>query len=100
MMAYSYQKLKIGAQVEATDGLFGHVHQLIFSPLQQRVVGVVIRAELMPPRDWALPIELIADVNDERVVLWVKRDNILKQPTFDPSLLLHLELETRDEIHN
>ncbi|HKY54175.1 MAG TPA: hypothetical protein VJM08_07720 [Anaerolineales bacterium] len=99
MLAYSYLKLKIGAPVQTNDGLFGHIHQVIFSPLQQRIVGVVIRAHLLPPRDWALPIELIADVNDERVVLWVSREDILKQPMFDPSLLPPLELEIRDEIY-
>ncbi len=101
MMANSYPKLKVGVQVEATDGLFGHIHQLIFSPLQQRIVGVVIRAHLLPQRDWVLPIELIAYVNDERVVLWVSGDNILKQPIFDPYILLALELEAKqDEIYN
>ena len=98
MMAYSYLKLKLGAQVEATDGSFGHIHQVIFSPSQQRVVGVVIRANMLPPYDWVLPIELIADVNDERVVLWVSRDKILRQPTYDPALLSDLELEARNEI--
>jgi hypothetical protein len=100
MLAYSCLKFKIGAPVQTMDGLFGHIHQVIFSPLQQRIVGVVIRAHLLPPRDWAVPIELIADANDERVILWVSREEILKQPMFDPSLLADLELETRDEIYH
>lgn len=100
MLAYSCMKLKVGAQVEATDGLFGYIHQVIFSPLQQRIVGVVIHAHLIPTGDWALPIELIADVNEERVKLRVSRDKILKQPMFDPSLLSALELEATDETYH
>ena len=101
MLSYSYLKLKLGAPVEASDGLIGHIHQLIFSPLQQRIVAVVIRAQLLPPRDWILPIELVADAANERVVLWVSREDILKQPMFDPSLLLELELEaTQDDIYH
>ena len=101
MLSYSYLKLKLGAPVEDSDGVIGHLHQLIFSPLQQRIVAVVIRAHLLPLRDWVLPIELIADANDERVILWVRREDILKQPMFDPSLLSELELETtQDDIHH
>ena len=101
MLSYSYLKLKLGAPVEDSDGLIGHIHQLIFSPLQRRIVAVVFRAQLLPPRDWILPIELVADANEERVVLWVSREDILKQPMFDPSLLQALELETtQDDIHH
>ena len=101
MLSYSYLKLRLGAPVEDSDGLIGHIHQLIFSPLQQRIVAVVMRAQLLPPGDWILPIELVADATDERVVLWVSREDILKQPMFDSSLLLVLELETiQDDIYH
>jgi len=86
-MADPRLELKIGARVETTDGLFGRVHQVILSPRQQRVVGLVVRAGL-PPRDWVVPTDLIEDVTEGLVLLRVSREDILKQPEFDPAHFL------------
>jgi osmotically-inducible protein OsmY/uncharacterized protein YrrD len=88
-------ELKIGARVETKDGPFGHVHQVILDPSQHRVVGLVVRTRLVPPRDRVLPIESIADATDERVVLRIPREEILKQPVFDPSRFLTVETEAQ-----
>ena len=88
-------ELKIGAQVETTDGPFGHVHQVILDPSQRRVVGLVVRTRVVPPRDRVLPIDSIADATDERVVLRLPHQEILKQPVFDPSRFLAVETEAQ-----
>jgi osmotically-inducible protein OsmY/sporulation protein YlmC with PRC-barrel domain len=78
-------ELKIGTRVETADGPVGHVHQVILNPSQRRVVGLVVRAGLVPPRDLALPVDLIADATDERVILRIPRAQLFKQPEFNPS---------------
>lgn len=92
-MAAPILKLKIGLPVEATDGIFGHIHQVILSSLQHHIVDMVVRAHLFPPRDWVLPAKLIADITSTRIALSVSRDEILKQPMFDPSCYLPIASE-------
>jgi hypothetical protein len=86
-------KFKIGTSVVANDGAFGHIHHVILSPLQHHIVGVVVRAHLIPPRDWVVPTELIADVTDAWITLTASREDILKQPMFDPSHYLSIMSE-------
>jgi osmotically-inducible protein OsmY/sporulation protein YlmC with PRC-barrel domain len=92
-MRDSRLELKIGAPVTATDGLLGRVHQVILNPAQRRVVGVVVRAGLLPRRDLIVPTELIADATDQRVALRVGRDDLRRQPAFDPAHYLSLAAE-------
>ena len=90
-MADPRLELKIGARVETTDGLFGHVHQVILSPRQKRVVGLVVRTGLLPARNWVVPTDWIEDVTEERIQLRVSRAEIIKQPEFDPEQFLPVE---------
>lgn len=87
-MTDPYLHLKIGALVEATDGPLSHLHQVILSPTQPPVVGLVVRTGLFPHRDLLVPTELLVDTTDERVVLRVGRDDILRQPAFEPTRYL------------
>jgi osmotically-inducible protein OsmY/uncharacterized protein YrrD len=86
-------ELKIGAPVAATDGLLGRVHQVILDPAQRRMVGLVVRAGLLPRCDLIVPAELIADATDQRVVLRVGREDLRRQPAFDPAHYLPLAAE-------
>jgi osmotically-inducible protein OsmY/uncharacterized protein YrrD len=76
--------------VAATDGLLGRVQQVILSPAQRRVVGLVVRAGLLPRRELIVPVELIADANDQCVALRVSRDDLRRQLSFDPAHYLPL----------
>jgi osmotically-inducible protein OsmY/uncharacterized protein YrrD len=89
-MRDSRLELKIGAPVAATDGLLGRVQQVILSPAQRRVVGLVVRAGLLPRRELIVPAELIADATDQRVALRVSRDDLRRQPSFDRAHYLPL----------
>lgn len=92
-MTNSRLELRIGAPVTATDGLLGRIHQVILSPARRRVVGLVVRVGWLPRRDLIVPAELIADATEQRVLLRVGRDEILRQPTFDPTHYLQLAAE-------
>jgi hypothetical protein len=92
-MADPTLKLKIGTSVEAKEGMFGHVHQVILSPLQHHIVGMVLRANIFPPRDWVVPVEWITDSNEARIIVAISREEILQQPMFDPSSYLSIASE-------
>src|SRR5437879_4081322 len=77
-------ELKIGAPVEATDAAFGHLRQVILSPLDRRVVALVIRHGLVSPRDVVVPIAKVADATEQHVRLRVSRAELEGRPTFDP----------------
>ena len=49
-MPETHLELKLGAPVEALDGAFGHMRQVILSPLDRRVVALIIRHGSLPPR--------------------------------------------------
>jgi len=89
-MRDSRLELKIGAPVAATDGLLGRLQQVIVSPAQRRVVGLVVRTGLLPRRELIVPAELIADATDQCVALRVSRNDVQRQPSFDPAHYLSL----------
>jgi len=90
-------KLKIGTPVAAVDGPVGHVYQVILSPAQRRIVGLVVRVGLLPHRDLIVPADLIVNATDEQVTLRVSHDDILRQPTFDPAHYLPLAAEEQSD---
>ena len=65
---------RIGAIVTATDSLLGRVDQVILSPAQRRVVGLVVRVGWLPHRDLFVPTELIADAAEQEITLRVHRN--------------------------
>ncbi len=96
-MTDPHLQLKIGMPVEATDGPLGHIHQIILSPAQRRVVGLAVRTGLLPPRDVLVPVELIVDATEERVKLRVDCDDIRRQPAFNPAHYLALPAEEQSD---
>jgi osmotically-inducible protein OsmY/sporulation protein YlmC with PRC-barrel domain len=89
-MTHTRLELRIGALVTATDSLLGRLEQVILSPAQRRVVGLVVRVGRLPRRDLIVPAELITDATEREVTLRVNRDESLRQPTFDPPHYLPL----------
>jgi osmotically-inducible protein OsmY len=84
-MPEPHLELKIGAPVEATDGAFGHLRRVILSPLDRRVVALIIRHGLVPPRDVVIPIAEVASATEQRVRLRVSRAELEGRPAFDPA---------------
>jgi osmotically-inducible protein OsmY len=83
-------ELKIGARVKATDGAFGHLRHVILSPLDRRVVALIIRHGVMPPRDVVVPIAEVADANEQGVWLRASRAELEARPAFDPAEYVEL----------
>jgi osmotically-inducible protein OsmY len=86
-------ELKIGARVEATDGPFGYIRQVILSPLHQRVAGLVVRQGPLPASDRIVPTQLIADATEERVLLQISRQELLQQEELEPEGFLPFTYE-------
>jgi len=83
-------ELKIGARVEAADGAFGRLGQVILSPLDRRVVALVVRHGLLQPRDIVVPVAEIADATEQRVQLRLSRAELEGRPDFDPTAYVEL----------
>jgi osmotically-inducible protein OsmY/uncharacterized protein YrrD len=66
-------ELKIGAPVDAADGPFGRLHQVILSPVESRVVALIVRRTPWPPREVVVPATEIAEATEQRVRLRVPR---------------------------
>src|SRR5687767_1187937 len=76
-------EFKLGAPVQATDGDFGNLHQVILSPLDRRVVALIVRRAAPPPRDVVVPIAEIADASEQRVWLRVSRADLDERSALD-----------------
>lgn len=89
-MPESRLELRIGAPVEATDGTFGHVRQVILSPQERRVVALVVRRGWLPPHDIVVPAEQVVDATEEQVRVRLSRAELEAQPAFDPAHYVEL----------
>jgi osmotically-inducible protein OsmY/uncharacterized protein YrrD len=73
-------ELKIGAPVVAVDGAFGHLRQVILSPIERRVVALIIRHGALQPRDIVVPVADVADATEQLVRLYVRRAELEDRP--------------------
>jgi hypothetical protein len=61
-------ELRIGATVYATDEVLGKLRQVVVSPGEQKVVGLVVRGGL-PPEEYLIPIDAIQQADEEQIQL-------------------------------
>jgi BON domain/PRC-barrel domain len=61
-------ELRIGATVYATDEVLGKLRQVVVSPGEQKVAGLVVRGGL-PPEEYLIPIEAIQQADEEQIQL-------------------------------
>src|SRR4051812_39078244 len=68
-------EFRIGAPVYTTDGTLGTLRQVVVDPDDERVTGLLVRADLLPPRDLLIPLDAIERATDEAIqLLWSTRE--------------------------
>jgi hypothetical protein len=79
MMPEIRQILTIGVAVLTTDGHHGRLKQALLNPGHCRLVALVVRYGMLPPRDIVVPIEQVATITDAHVRLRLSRASV-RQP--------------------
>lgn len=75
-------EIRLGAEAWAADGPAGTVTQVVVSPRERRVVGVVVR--LPTGREVTVPAEQVADATEERVSLRPSLGELEALPAWQP----------------
>jgi uncharacterized protein YrrD len=69
--------IEAGSEVRSRDGeKVGHVHRLVFDPTSGRPTALVIRKGFLFTEDVELPAGLISSVDDDRVYLDARKDEL------------------------
>ncbi len=84
-MVESRWEVKIGALVMATDGIYGHLEQLLIDPHQERIVALLVRPHgMIPSTPVVVPNNLIANASENEVRLEINREQVETLPKFWP----------------
>ncbi len=83
------QILTIGVAVLTTDGRHGRLKQALLNPGHCRLVALVVRYGLLPPRDVVVPIEQVATITDAHLRLRLSRSELAQLPTYQSIWRLH-----------
>lgn len=75
-------EIRIGQRVECTDGLAGKVNRLLVDSASGQTTHFVIRKGVLRPRDIIVPVEWVARVSPERLVLRVGRAELERLPEY------------------
>lgn len=75
-------EIRIGQRVECTDGLIGKVNRLLVDSAIGQTTHFVIRKGVLRPRDIIVPVEWVARVSPERLVLRVGRAELERLPEY------------------
>jgi uncharacterized protein YrrD len=75
-------ELKIGSPVIAIDGDCGHVQQLVLDPHQERVIGLVVKHDLLIRHGVMAPIEQVEDATESEVRLKIDCQQVLSLPEY------------------
>lgn len=62
-------ELRIGVPVYATDRALGELRRVVVHPGELRVDGLIVHADLVPPRDLAVPLAAVVRATDDEVRL-------------------------------
>jgi osmotically-inducible protein OsmY/sporulation protein YlmC with PRC-barrel domain len=82
MMPKSRQILTIGVPALTVDGRCGRLQQALLRPGHRRLVALVIRYGIVPPREVVVPMEQVAAISDVRVRLRLSRAELAQQPAY------------------
>jgi uncharacterized protein YrrD len=74
-----------GTPVETKDGKVGSVDHVLVDPKDHTVTHLVVRRGLLLPRDVAIPIDWVTDVDERGVVLGVGEAELDRLPEFEPA---------------
>lgn len=70
-----------GTVVEAIDGRIGRIDELIFDPATQRATHIVVKRGGLFAEDVVIPVEMVAEVTPERVLVKATREDLAKLPS-------------------
>src|SRR5512147_1894949 len=95
-------EVKIGSIVMATDGIYGHLQQLLVDPYQEKVIAFLVQSDrLISPHIAVVPEDLIAEASDDEVRLKIGIDQVEKLPKYQPDTSLTVEgkkYDTNDKL--
>src|SRR3954447_21427400 len=89
MMPELRQTLTIGVAVLTTDGRQGRLKQALLNPGHCRLVALVVRYGMLPPRDVVVPIEQVAAISGAPLRLRLSRTELAQLPTYQSVWRLH-----------
>src|SRR5581483_1189668 len=72
--------LTANSPIVTSDGRRGRLRQALLSPSHRRLVALVVRYGILPPRDVVVPAEQIAAITDTRVRLRLSRAELAQLP--------------------
>ncbi len=75
-------EIRLGAEAQGADGPAGTVTQVVVSPRERRVVGVVVR--LPSGEEVTVPAEEVGDATEDRVSLRLSLGELEKLPRWQP----------------
>jgi osmotically-inducible protein OsmY/sporulation protein YlmC with PRC-barrel domain len=89
MMTELRQIVTIGVAVSTTDGRHGRLKQALLNPGHCRLVALVVRYGMLPPRDIVVPIEQVAAITDAYLRLRLSRTELAQLPTYQSIRRFH-----------
>ncbi len=76
-------ELKIGSPVIAKDGNCGHIQQLVIDPQQEKVIGLIIKRDLLSKHGVTVPLELVEKSTESEVYLGLDCQEVFSLPKFE-----------------
>lgn len=95
-------ELKIGSPVIAKDGNCGHIQQLVIDPHQEKVIGLIVKRDLLSKHGMIVPLEMVEKSTESEVYLGLDCQQVFSLPKFEEGSPLLLQDQRyrieRDEI--
>jgi osmotically-inducible protein OsmY/sporulation protein YlmC with PRC-barrel domain len=89
MMPEPRQILTTGVAVLTADGRHARLKQALLNPGHYRLVALVVRYGMLPPRDAVVPIEQVAAITAAPLRLRLSRAELAQLPTYQSAWRLH-----------
>jgi sporulation protein YlmC with PRC-barrel domain len=80
--AGGYCRDVLGKEIRCQDGPVGQVVDVLVDPLTERPSHLIWREAVIVTREVSIPIEYVERIEDERIVLRVKREAVDRLPHF------------------
>jgi len=78
-------ELQIGCAVAAENGEVGRLERLVFDPATERVLGLVVTNDLLPPNDILVPLARVVTADEETIRLRGSAEEIRELPMYTHS---------------
>ncbi|MGC8780867.1 MAG: PRC-barrel domain-containing protein [Anaerolineae bacterium] len=75
-------EIPVGAQVECTDGLCGHVAYVLINPVIEQVTHLVVREDALPNAEYIVPVEVLAETVADTIRLRCSKAELKRMDPF------------------